>query len=89
MKVRPEFTFSGLPNHRGDDLPTDDEAAQVCSTGFLYKLLRQDVRVEPPEGLDHALSCILSFGEYNANTLSSLKQLDDHRRTATEFDQVR
>ena len=88
MQVGPEFTFLALAHHRRNHAVADDEAAEVRTAGFLDELLNHEVGLEAAEGLDNAFRRLLGFCQDDADTLRTLQELDDHGRSAHEFQQV-
>ena len=88
VEVRAELAFFTLAFHGGDDFVTDDEAADIGTTRFLDEFLSHDIGIETAKGFDDRLCGGLGFCEHDADALSALKQLDDNRCAAAEFDQV-
>ena len=88
MQVGAKLAFLALPFHGGNDLVTDDQAANVCSTGFLDELLHHEISLQAAESLDDALGGLLGFGQNHADALCTLKQFDHHRRAADKVQQV-
>ena len=88
MQVRAEFALLALAFHRRHDLVTDDEAADICATGFLDELLGEDVGLQAHEGLDHTFCGFVGLCQHHADTLGALEQLDDQGRPPDHVDEV-
>ncbi|MNP37250.1 hypothetical protein D3C76_1306900 [compost metagenome] len=61
MQVGAKLARFGLAFHRGDDLVTHHEAADIGTTGFLDVFLDHDVLLQAHESLNHGFGGLGRF----------------------------
>ena len=84
MEVRPELAGLGLPPHRRDDPPADDDGAVVAPLRLGDVLLEDDVLPHRPERLEQRRHGLRRLGDHRADALRALLELDDRRGAADE-----
>src|SRR5690606_11423273 len=88
VQVRAKLSLGRAPFHRGYYFAINDKTAEILSFSFLDEFLHQQVRIEALEGIDHTLRRLTSFGQDNAPTLRTFKELHDQGRAAHHVDQI-
>ena len=88
MKVRAEIALFRLALNGRHHFIADHEAANIAPFRLFDVLLHQDVRIETPKGINHALRRLTRFSQHHANALRAFHQLDDQRRAAHHVDKI-